>query len=260
MSDEFKKDSAAYYYDDDEREYIKYYDVGEAKMLNEPQTWYPNIGEDQDLSMTEEFGDPERLHRNLEQEGKQSSLSGKGFVMNKRARQMYSFVDRLDNLANDIEQNHRKYGMSEKDAYNVCLRIDKLAETLEEEAEEAEEEAEEEVMNEEEKDSIVMEQDPDEPYNDHYDIGGTMDNSQDPDEPYMDWYDEEKGNEFDNPYEGETGEELMGHPEREASSGNWYEDGKTSSTNEEGNWYEGDKTSSSDNWYDSKKKNGSRRR
>jgi hypothetical protein len=277
------KESAAYYYEEDEEGYMKYYDVSDGAEISDSKTYFPVQEEDEDLSMTKEFGDPEAIRQNIlrsvsngdkiykdnlkrllqhpdiknSSQSKRSHMHPRGVKMSRR--RVVAYIDRLDSLANDLEYNHAEYGLSKRAGEKLAFEIDKIAEDMEDKKEEATEEAMEEV-EEEDKESIVMEQDPDEPYNGYYDIGGTMMDSQDPDEPYMNWYDEEKGNEFDNPYGGETGEELMGHERRESSRSNWYDREKSSSSQSGSNWYEDRKTSKTSstgsdasNWYDKRK-------
>jgi hypothetical protein len=240
MSNWYEDKESAVFVSDDDEPYMDYHDVPNGSVMNEmPYTWYPLQEEDQDLAMHEEFGNPREVKEELEQE--KESTHKRGFNM--RKKQIESFTERLDKVANQIEENWEEYGMTKREAYDICLGIDRVADAIEDSEHEDMEE-----IDEEEAEAITMERDGDEPYLDYYDEGGVLDNQQDADEDYMDHYDRaDAEDQFDYPLEGETGEELQGHPKKDSSSRNWYEDSKTSSS---GNWYGDSKTSSSGNWYE----------
>lgn len=269
------KESAIYRSDLDEP-YMDYYDIPDAQRLNETFTWYPDDrGDDdfgsveeegEDVQMIEEFGKgvdyyrdkfdynyPFDEHDALSEEKQDQSqrYSSHHANMNKRGSNMtpdkiFSYTSRLDKVANDVENNFRDYGMTEKEAYNVCYRIDKAAERLERVAQDLERD----------KEAITIEQDGDEPYLNWYNVGGTVGDTQDPDEPYMDLYNDDRGAQFSEPLEGETAEELRNNPPEApvtASSDNWYAERKRqASTSSSSNWYEERKASQTgqSNWYE----------
>lgn len=129
-------------------------------------------------------------------------------------------TDRLDKIANDVQENWRSLGLTKKAAFQFCYKVDKISDHLERMAGIRQ--------------SDVLQKEDDEPYMDNYDLSGdeAPGGQRDPDEPYMDHFLDDTGDEFGGPMEGETSEELQGT--KDAFEDNWYD----GSDKEASNWYE----------------------
>lgn len=90
-------------------------------------------------------------------------------------RQVVALTQKLDKIANAVQENPSSFGLSKKAAYNFCLTTDTVSDQLEE-------------LAGVEREGNTLKRDPDEPYMDTFDEAGVVDNQMDADEPYMHEY------------------------------------------------------------------------
>ena len=142
-----------------------------------------------------------------------------------KKREVVAYTKRLDKVADDIQENWKRYDLSKKDAYNLCLQVDTLSDKLEQ-------------LVGVDKKSDVIERDEDEPYMDYFDDDV---HERHPEDDHIDNF--ELG---DDAWSHQ--ETLEGTPQGELTGGertaSWYSGGDTSSKT-------ASRGTSSDYWNDS---------
>ena len=162
-------------------------------------------------------------------------------------KQALRYTQRLDALANDVQENWKAYGLTKQAAYDFCFQVDKMSDRIDEIAG-IDRQSEEHLDLRDEHDragehpagkndrDFMDHREPDEPYMDHYDMEGVLEGL-DPEDGYMGEFSHSEDAGFkDGPLEGE--DPLEGHKRRQrASQNNWY-DRSASSRNTGGSWYD----------------------
>ena len=144
-------------------------------------------------------------------------------------------TNRLDKIANEVQNNWQDLGLTKKAAFNFCLKVDQISDHLEK-------------MAGLDPISDVLEMEDDEPYMENYETGGAAPGDREDDEPYMDHYLDDTSDEFGSPMEGETSEELQGR--KDAWDDDW--DDFDQDVDVESSWYGQDEDT---NWYDKEASN-----
>jgi hypothetical protein len=147
----------------------------------------------------------------------------------KRLAQIRLTVASLDRLANYIQANAKRHGISRKASHDLCLRMDRVSDLLDTVSNDfVDEDWEDEIdfLPMPEEGSMSQEYQDDEPYMDTYDAPTGVMEAED-DEPYMDWFnnnDNEEVQEYveENGRPGRVSSRAPGRRRRvEADVSNW---------------------------------------